>query len=148
MVACVPTIPFDAVARPLRITWAPTTRERRRARGFDHAQILAQAVGARLGYPVIGLLRRNPGPAQTGLSAAARRRSPSFSTRQPVSGTVLIVDDVATTGATLSAAGRVLRAAGAVRVIALTAARTPARHDDSLFIKNGFKYTAGNQRIH
>jgi predicted amidophosphoribosyltransferase len=108
------------------VTWAPTTVARRRGRGFDHAELLARQVARRLGLPVRSLLRRDPGPPQTGLAAADRRRGPGFTSRRRAPARVLLVDDVATTGATLAAAAGILRRAGAVSVIALTAARTPA----------------------
>jgi predicted amidophosphoribosyltransferase len=111
--------------RPDVITWAPTSGERRRRRGFDPAELLARAVARRLGCRVAGLLDRLPGPAQTGLPAAARRRGPRFVGRRSVPAHVLVVDDVATTGATLAAAAGTLHAAGARLVVALTAARTP-----------------------
>jgi len=107
------------------VTWAPTSRERRRRRGFDPAELLARAVARRLGARVVGVLDRLPGPAQTGLAAADRRRGPRFVARRRAPGTVLLVDDVATTGATLAAAAVALRAAGARVVVASTAARTP-----------------------
>ena len=108
------------------VTWAPTTPARRRRRGFDHAELLAGEVGAALGLPVVATLTRRPGPPQTGLASAARRAGPSFWARTPAP-RLLLVDDVATTGATLAAAARVLRAAGARRIVAATAARTPPR---------------------
>ena len=107
------------------VTWAPTTPERRRARGFDPAELLARAVARRMGDRCRALLDRLPGPPQTGLSAAARRRGPGFVARRAVPARVLLVDDIATTGATLSAAARALRGAGASHVLAVTAARTP-----------------------
>lgn len=111
------------------VTWAPTTRARRRARGFDHAALLAQGVARRLDLPVRRLLARTEGHAQTGLAAAARREGPRFVASAPprhASG-VLVVDDVATTGATLAAAAHALRSGGFATVHALTAARTPPR---------------------
>jgi predicted amidophosphoribosyltransferase len=107
------------------VTWAPTSRERRRARGFDPAELLARAVARRLGFRCVGLLDRRPGPPQTGRTAADRRRGPSHLARRAAPPAVLVVDDVATTGATLAAAARALRLGGAQRVVALTAARTP-----------------------
>jgi predicted amidophosphoribosyltransferase len=108
------------------VTWVPTTPARRRERGFDQAELLARAVARRLRLPCRPLLRRAPGPAQTGRSRAERRIAPpSFAARRPTPGPVLLVDDVVTTGATASAAARTLRGAGATRVLLLAAARTP-----------------------
>lgn len=114
---------------PAVVTWTPTSAARRRERGFDQSRLLALAVARRLGRPVRPLLRRRPGPAQTGRSRADRRRGPPLApdrrlVRAPPA-TVLLVDDVVTTGASLTAAARVLRAAGVGQVTGLVAARTP-----------------------
>jgi predicted amidophosphoribosyltransferase len=112
------------------VTWAPTTGAHRRARGFDHGELLARAVARRLGAPCRSLLRRRPGPAQTGRAAAERRAgAPSFVTRGrvPPGALVVVVDDVVTTGATLRAATAALRSAGARSVLPAAVARTPAR---------------------
>jgi predicted amidophosphoribosyltransferase len=108
------------------VTWAPTTDARRRARGFDPAEVLARPLARRLGLPCRRLLDRRPGPPQTGLPAVRRRAGPVFVARRHAPRQVLLVDDVATTGATLNAAALALRGAGADTVVALTAARTPA----------------------
>lgn len=107
------------------ITWAPTTPVHRRARGFDPAELLARALARRLRRPVRQLLTRAPGPPQTGLTAAARRAGPRFTNRRATPDSVLLVDDVATTGATLTAGASTLRYGGARCVVAVTAARTP-----------------------
>ena len=110
------------------VTWAPTSAARRHRRGFDQSRLLAGAVAATLHRPCWRLLRRGPGPPQTGTSALERRLGPRFEVVGPVPARVLVVDDVVTTGATLAAAARALRGRGATRVMALTAAATPRRH--------------------
>jgi competence protein ComFC len=115
------------------VTWVPTTAARRRQRGFDHAELLARAVARRLGLPCRALLRRLPGPAQTGRVLAERRRGPPLVARRAeVPRRVLVVDDVVTTGATVTAAAQALRAGGAVEVRVVAAARTLPRgvHSD------------------
>lgn len=108
------------------VTWAPTTATRRRARGFDHAELLARPIARAFGLPAASSLHRLPGPPQTGLPATDRRRGPAFAVRGRAPRAVLLVDDVATTGATLTAAAAALRECGTSRVAAVTAARTPA----------------------
>jgi predicted amidophosphoribosyltransferase len=107
------------------VTWAPTSPARRRARGFDPPELLARAVARRLRTRSVGLLERVPGPPQTGLTGADRRVGPRHVARRAAPPSVLVVDDVATTGATFTAAARALHAAGARAVVALSAARTP-----------------------
>jgi len=109
------------------VTWVPTTAARRRERGFDQGRVLAVAVARRLGIPCRGLLRRGRGPAQTGRSRRQRLEGPGYEVRsgRAVPPRVLLVDDVVTTGATLTAAARRLREAGAHEVTALVAARRP-----------------------
>jgi ComF family protein len=104
----------------------PLHPTRRRARGFNQALDLAR----HLGRPVRKALRRvRATPTQTGLPAAQRHRNvrDAFAMAPRTSSlsgaTVVLVDDVSTTGATLEACARVLKAAGAREVRALMAAR-------------------------
>lgn len=103
---------------------------RLRERGFDQAWELARAVAAGLRLPARAdlLRRRRPTLAQTGLDAVARRRNlrDAFAVSDAVAGRHLaLVDDVMTTGATIEAAARALRRAGAARVDAWVVARAP-----------------------
>lgn len=106
--------------RNATITWVPSPGAHRRWRGYEPACLLARAVG-----PAVGLLVRSDSVAQTDRSRAGRLLGPSLVARRPVSGHVVVVDDVGTTGASLRAAAAVLRSAGATRVVGATVAVTP-----------------------
>ena len=115
------------------LTWVPTSPERARRRGFDHARLLAREVGRWTGLPVRQLLVRRS-DAQEGHDRRERA--------QVVFGTIadhrvleqaagvaviVVVDDVRTTGASLAAASSALLVAGAASVAGLTYAATPDR---------------------
>jgi ComF family protein len=104
----------------------PLHPSRRRQRGFNQAADLARHVG----LPVVPALRRvRATTTQTGLPAAQRHRNMrdafavTDAARTLDGATVLLVDDVSTTGATLDACARALKDAGVREVRALTAAR-------------------------
>ena len=121
--AMVGALPSDFVVEA--VTWAPTSHQRRRRRGFDQAELLARALGREAAVPVVPLLKRVDAAGQTGRSRSQRSRAPEFSSRHPPPATVLLVDDVVTTGATLQAAAETLIRAGAKRVEAVVAGATP-----------------------
>ena len=98
------------------------------SRGFNQAAELA----AHIGLPVLDALRRRRATrTQTDLPEAQRHANvrDAFRLRRhiPAGAIVVVVDDVSTTGATVDACARVLLAAGAREVRALTAARAAAR---------------------
>ncbi len=104
---------------------------KRRERGYNQSALLAAGLSRRLGLPLMGgrtLLRLRPTPSQTRLTARQRLTNVkgAFGTLRPAAWTgkrVLLVDDVMTTGATVSACAEVLLNAGAVAVDVLTVAR-------------------------
>lgn len=110
---------------PAVVTWVPADPGHRRARGYDQGELLARRVARAAGIRAVPLLRRRSGRAQTGLDRHERLAGPELAPRRPVAGTVLVVDDVVTTGGSLAASARALRAAGADRVLALVLAATP-----------------------
>lgn len=108
----------------------PLHRWRLWRRGFNQAALLARALAARGGgeLAVDALIRAKPTPPSMGMGRAARARNVrgAFRVRdraQIAGRTVVLVDDVLTTGATADACARVLRRAGARAVHVLTFAR-------------------------
>lgn len=102
----------------------PPAPVRLRRRGFDPAGELAAALAERLGSPLEPCLRRRGGRRQVGRRRSERLgQPPRIETTGRAPRSVMLVDDVLTTGATLSACAQALRAAGAARVVAVTFAR-------------------------
>ncbi|MEM6794257.1 MAG: phosphoribosyltransferase family protein [Acidobacteriota bacterium] len=115
--------PPDCVV-PVPLHWT-----RRLTRGYDQADLIAGALADRIDLPRVRALRRTRRTSAQSLGDRAERSRNlrgAFSCRRSLEGrTVLLVDDVLTTGATLTAAARALRQGGAGRVLAATVARTP-----------------------
>lgn len=95
----------------------PLHPSRQRQRGYNQAELLARAVAAELGVPVLPLLVRTRATAQQARQHAAGRRSNlagAFAVRGALpGGSLLLLDDVLTTGNTLLACRDALDAAGA-----------------------------------
>lgn len=112
------------------ITWVPLSRRRLRRRGYDQAKLIAEAIAKNRSLPCESLLkkiRNNPPQSKTG-SAGKRADNAAGvyqcrDTGQIFGKNVLIIDDIVTTGATLSECARMLSAAGAVSISAATVAR-------------------------
>jgi predicted amidophosphoribosyltransferase len=102
----------------------PPAPPRLRKRGFDPAGELAGALAERLEAPLECCLERRGGSRQVGRRRAERvGHPPRIHAVGAAPRSVLLVDDVLTTGATLTAAAKALRAAGSSRVVAVTFAR-------------------------
>ena len=110
------------------LTFVPSDRGRRLARGHNPAERLALELATAWTLPCVPLLERTRGGRQRGSSAAERRTvRGAFRATGQAPRKVAVVDDVYTTGATAAAAASALRAAGARRVEAIAFARALRR---------------------
>ena len=118
-----------ALTGPVAVVPVPLHWRRRLGRGYNQAEEIARPLAAHLGWPLRRCLRRRRAtPRQSALPRERRRSNPAGAfrcRRRPPERTVVLVDDVTTTGATLRAAAEALRRRGVERVIAMVAARTP-----------------------
>jgi ComF family protein len=108
----------------------PLHPSRRRERGFNQAADLARQIGRLASLPIIAGLRRVRATVPQAALPAGRRHGnvrDAFAVtgigNQATGQVIVLVDDVSTTGATLEACARTLKAAGMAEVRALTAAR-------------------------
>lgn len=112
------------------ISWVPLSKKRLRKRGYDQARLLAEAVSKELGIPCKPLLKkvRHTKPQSKTGSAEKRRSniSAAYIVIDPslVNGkTILLIDDIVTTGSTFAECARMLGMSGAERVYCAAAAR-------------------------
>lgn len=113
------------------VTWVPVSHKRLRKRGYDQAELLAESA-CRLWdtEPVCLLHKMEDNPAQSGIQDAAARRANVlgvYEAAEPemIKGKrILLIDDICTTGATLSECVRVLKDAGAESVACAAVALT------------------------
>ncbi len=121
---------FEPIGQDAIVTWLPRSRSRRRQAGVDQAKESARALADCKGWKLEELLVRVNGGAQKELTAEERlihaRKSYRLARKHtPIEGkTVVLVDDILTTGASMMAAAELLRSAGAGRIICLTVAQT------------------------
>lgn len=111
------------------VSWPSVSKKRLRERGYDQAELLAYEVGKALGLPVLRTVDKSHRPAQSGIEGEAERRANllgAYTALRPErfqGKTVLLVDDVVTSGATLSECAKTLLLAGAGEVFCVTLAK-------------------------
>lgn len=113
------------------ITWVPLSRKRLKNRGYDQAMLLAMSAALKLGDVAVELLvKQTDVPAQSGVGSPEKRRANisgvySVCDEELVRGKrVLLIDDIITTGSTLSECAKTLKLSGAEEVVCATLART------------------------
>lgn len=120
------------------ITYVPMHIKKEKRRGFNQAEIIAKEIGKRAGVPVVKLLEKiKETPEQVKLNREQRLNNlkDSFAEARPLQkekyieairgrASILIVDDVYTTGATMEECGTVLHKAGFKNIQGFTIART------------------------
>lgn len=117
------------------LTWVPISAKRRRKRGYDQVQLLAEALSRELSIPCVCTLKKvRHNKPQSGIVGDAQRRANVLGAYAAVDPNVfrgkrvLLLDDIITTGATAGEAARVLLTAGAKQVdLAVVAV---AKHDN------------------
>lgn len=120
------SLPADTI-----VTWVTMPADRKRERCIDHGKILAEGLAKELGLSCRQLLiRKKGGHTQQGLNAEERKKNVIglFSdTDGEIPGSVLLVDDVLTTGSTVEECGKTLRLAGVRDLAAVTIAAASKR---------------------
>lgn len=135
------------------VTWIPLHGRRLRERGFNQAELIGRVIAHQLGLRAVPLIRKSRQPAAqatlhvqervTNLRGVFQKDAPRRTMHTALFGrrkldekqdfvlqgkTVILVDDVVTTGATLSEASRMLKNLGAARIIAFAIAYSPLRN--------------------
>jgi ComF family protein len=132
LVEAFPDLQFDHIW----FTYAPRRRGAVVKYGVDQSERIAKELARICGGTFVSLLRRRGGREQKKLTAAERKKNVAeiFSLKEEyrdavVGKTIVLVDDLLTTGATLGLCSSILASAGAAEVVALTVATTPERDE-------------------
>lgn len=111
------------------ITWVPVSRWRKLKRGYDQVELIADALCKELQVTPVGCLKKiRHNPPQSGIASAAQRRANVLGAykipdpSQVAGKRILLLDDIITTGATISECAKTLMAAGAKEVYGVAVA--------------------------
>ena len=113
------------------ITYVPLSKKRQKMRGYNQAELLANEISKLSGVPVLKLLEKTShNPAQSGISSPEKRKLnvsgvyKVVNTEAAKGKTILIVDDIITTGATISECAKMLKQQGSGEIFAASLARS------------------------
>ena len=111
------------------LSWVPLAPDRKRERGYDQVELIARNVSERLRIPLVPLLKKRRGVSAQSLTGSPAERRVNIAgayrvnDKDVVKGKrILLIDDVVTSGATLSECAKTLRMAGADKVLCATLA--------------------------
>lgn len=125
------TIRRELAGRYDLITWVPISKTRKRARGYDQSMLLAYKVALELQDVAVETLRKTVNnPAQSKIDAPVQRQKNVEGAYAPIDSQlvqgkrILLIDDILTTGSTLTECASVLLNAGAIEVVCAVFARS------------------------
>lgn len=129
---------FEPIEADAIVTWLPRSRRTKAERGVDQAEEMARSLAAIKGWQIEALFDRIKGGAQKELTADERlahartayrlnRKHPTLEGR-----TVVLVDDILTTGASMRAAAELLGQVGVARIVCLTVAKTRQKENEPM----------------
>lgn len=113
------------------ISWVPLSKKRYKERGYDQAMLLAMATALELDTLAVGTLVKKVHVAKQSTMGSPEKRRANISGAYEASDIeliegkrILLIDDIITSGSTLSECARTLRMAGAAEVLCATVARS------------------------
>lgn len=115
------------------ISWVPLSRKRLRSRGYDQARLLAEEVCEKLALSPVRTLRKIRDAAPQSRQSDVSKRMANIlgayevASNDVVGKRIILIDDVLTTGSTVSECARILKTAGAEKVFVVTVAKTRQR---------------------
>ena len=111
------------------LSWVPLAPDRKKERGYDQVELIAENVSERLCMPLVPLLKKRRGVSAQSLASSPEERraniAGAYRVIRPelvIGKRILLIDDIVTTGATLSECAKMLREAGAAKVLCATLA--------------------------